>query len=171
MTQKFILGYFEDEHKLVDVAHKLHADGVNIYDIFTPFPVHGLDDLLNIKRTNLPWITLIAGTVGLVAAILFQVWTSYCDWPLNVGGKPFLSIPAFIPITFEITVLFGALATVAAFLYKGKLFPGKAVCIMDKRQTDDLFIIALERDNAAVELDKIKIFFMDNGASDVRFTE
>ncbi len=170
MSNKYLLGFFEDDHKLVEGAKTLKARGIKIADIFTPFPVHGLDELLDINRTNLPWVTLIAGTIGLVVAIGFQVWSSNNAWPINVGGKPFLSIPAFVPIAFEITVLFGALTTVAAFFCKSKLFPGKEVKLMHKNQTDDMFVLAVPYESGEYDFESVKKILLEKGAKKVEFS-
>ena len=106
MEKKFLIGIFDDEEVLVKGATTLVRKGYSIYDIYTPFPVHGLDDLLGIKRSRLPYVTFVMGAVGLIFSLIAQSYISSAVWPINVGGKPFISIPAFIPITFEITVLF-----------------------------------------------------------------
>lgn len=171
MSDKFILGLFTDEDKLVHAAQILKEKGIEIYDIFTPFPLHGLDDVLGIKRSKLPWVTFGAGLAGLILAMWFEVWTSATDWPINVGGKPLLSIPAFIPVAFEVTVLFGALATVFAFFYVGKLFPGKKVRLMDYRQTDDQFVLALARGTGEIDIIKMEKFFKEHGATEVKLID
>ena len=171
MNNKYILGIYSDEEKLVHTAQLLKKDGIKIYDIYTPFPLHGLDDALDITRSRLPLVTLVAGTCGLLLAMSFQVWTSAVDWPLHIGGKPLLSIPAFIPITFEITILLGALATVGAFFLKTNLFPGKEVRLMDHRQTDDQFIIALRRPDQSLEIEKISELLKHHGADHVKLVD
>ena len=118
MKKKLLLGVFEDEHKMIHASEKLFAKGVEIFDFYTPFPVHGLDDLLKIKRTRLPFITFIGGALGLSIALSFQYWVSVVHWQINVGGKAFNSLAAFIPVAFEFTVLFGAFITVFTFLFK-----------------------------------------------------
>lgn len=145
MSEEFIIGYFDDEEKLAHAGFKVKEENFRIHDVYTPFPVHGLDDLLGIKRSSLPYVTFAAGGVGLVLSMAFQIWTSAFDWPINVGGKPMLSIPAFIPVTFELMVLFGALTTVAAFFYRSKLFPGKDPVVLDRKQLDDQFLLVVKR--------------------------
>lgn len=171
MGRKFIIGIFSDEHKLVKAAAQLKKMSVDIHDIYTPFPLHGLDNSLNIKGTNLPWVTFIAGGIGLIISMAFQVWSSAIDWPLNVGGKPLLSIPAFIPVAFEITVLLGALTTVAAFLFRAKLFPGKEIVLQDYGQTDDKFIIAIERTNASFAEAQFSETLRDLGATEIKLID
>ena len=168
MEKKFLIGIFDDEEVLVKGATTLVRKGYSIYDIYTPFPVHGLDDLLAIKRSRLPYVTFVAGGLGLCFAMLAQSWISAVAWPINVGGKPFLSIPAFIPITFEITVLFGALITVAAFLAVSKLIPGQQAVLLDDRQTDDKFVLALDNSSDSLDIKTLEEELKSLGASEVK---
>ena len=155
MEQQYLLATFDDETDLVKVSHKLKNSQISIEDFYTPFPVHGLDDFLNITRSRLPYVTFVAGALGLTLAMLFQVWTSAVDWPINVGGKPMLSIPAFIPIAFELMVLFGALATVAAFFYIAKLYPTKTPKLFHPKQLDDKFLILIKIENNREKIEEI----------------
>jgi len=166
MKKDFVLATFECDEKLLHSTEKVVSKNIDIYDIYTPFPVHGLDEAMGIKRSFLPYITLLAGLAGLGIALGFQIWTSAIDWPTIIGGKPFISIPAFIPITFEITVLLGAHTTVLAFLATNQLFPGKTPFIIDPRQTEDLFIMAIEKDKANVE--DITALLKESGAIEVK---
>lgn len=147
--KKYIFGIYEDEEKLLNVGHTLKNQNISIIDFFTPFPVHGLDQIQGIERTKLPFVTFIAGGIGLALAIGFQVWTSAFDWPINVGGKPMLSIPAFIPVTFELMVLFGALISVFAFFVKSDLYPTKENIILNKFQLDNRFVVLVENSEIA----------------------
>lgn len=165
--RRFLLGVFKREDKLLHSAEALKNRNIPIYDIFTPFPVHGLDELLGIKRSRLPIVCFIAASIGLMVSLYFQYWTSAVDWPINVGGKPFNSFPAFVPVAFEITVLFGALFTVAAFLFRCKLFPGSDASLSHLRQTDDTFILVVEEADAGLDLNKVRSILIDNGADEV----
>jgi mono/diheme cytochrome c family protein len=102
---------FDNEHALLVAARKVRDSGYTKTDAYTPFPVHGIDEALGIKPTILPFIVLACGLTGLCTAILFQCWSNGIDYPYIISGKPFFSIPAFIPVTFETTVLFSAFAT------------------------------------------------------------
>lgn len=144
MSNRLLVAVFDDEHDLIEASHKLRKADIKIHDFYTPFPVHGLDDLLDIKRTRLPMVTFVAGGIGLTLAMGFQIWTSAFDWPINVGGKPMLSIPAFAPVAFEIMVLLGALCTVAAFFFVAKLYPSKEVIPLHVRQLDDKFLAVIK---------------------------
>lgn len=164
MKKDFILAIFDDEEKMIASAESVRSKQIDIYDFYTPFPVHGLDELLGIKRSILPYVTFLAGAAGLGFAIFLQVYTSAVDWPINVGGKPFLSGPAFIPIGFELTVLFAAHTTVGAFCALNKLFPGKKPVIFHENQTDHKFVLVIEKNNN--DISELKSIIGD-GAEDV----
>ena len=162
-----MLGIFEEEFKVLQVTKKLHENGVPIQDVYTPYPVHGLDNAMGIKRTRLPVVTFLMGFLGALLAISFQVWVFTSGWPLNIGGKPFLSLPAFIPITFEFMVLIAGLSTVGAFFIKQRLYPGVKPNLFDLGITDNRFVIALEKDNV-IDYEKVSHFLKEQGAIEVR---
>lgn len=116
-TDKGVAAIFDDEHQLLEAAKKVYASGYRKFETLSPFPIHGMDDAMGLKRSPVPWFTMIFGTIGCAFGVWFQWWTSAVSWPINVGGKPMFSLPAFIPIIFEITVLFGALCSVAGMLW------------------------------------------------------
>ena len=100
---------------------------------------------MGLRRSGLPFVCFIAGVTGGALALSFELWTSASSWALNVGGKPFASVPAFIPVTFELTVLSAALASAGAFFFRSRLFPGKNAAALP-RVTDDRFALVLELD-------------------------
>jgi hypothetical protein len=166
MKKDYIIATFMDDEKVMDATKKVVSKNINIFDIYTPFPVHGLDEAMGIKRSILPYVTLVAGLTGGIIAFAGMSYIFNISWPINIGGKPFMSIPSFIPITFEMTVLFGAHTTVAAFLALNKLFPGKQPVIIDPGQTEDKFIMAIDKDETNV--DDITALLKENGAVEVR---
>ena len=111
-----VLGFFDDPQSLIDAMNQVREANYESFDAFTPYPVHGLDAAQGLKRSPLPYVTFVAGATGFMLAVALQYWTSAVDWPLNVGGKPFYSWPAFVPIMFELTVLLAGLSTVAGML-------------------------------------------------------
>lgn len=163
-----LLGIFDDEECLIKAANSLVEHKIEIYDFYTPFPVHGLDELLKIKRSRLPYVTFMAALFGCFIAFSFQIWTSKYSWPINVGGKPFNSFMAFIPVGFEITVLLGALVTVGAFFYRCGLFPGKSEDLLDSAITNNKFVLAVEHRTTAVNLDLVTKLMEEAGALEVR---
>jgi ActD protein len=126
MTRRIDVAVFADEHVLVDAARACREQGLDIVDVLSPHPVHGIDEVAGIRRTRLPAVTLAAGATGFALGTWFQLWTSAKDWPVDIGGKPWNSMAAFLPVTFELTVLFAGLATVAALFLRSRLRPGRA---------------------------------------------
>lgn len=146
------IGYFGDEGAVLAATKAARAAGLEIVDVYTPYAVHGLDEAMGLAPSRLTYVCFAAGATGAGLALAFQIWVSTVSWPLNVGGKPFLSLPAFIPVTFELTVLAAALVSAAAFLARSRLFPGKKARVLP-RVTDDRFALVLEADAArATEL-------------------
>jgi hypothetical protein len=141
----FVIATFADGQTLLRAVRAARAENYRIFDAYTPFPVHGLDEAMGIRRTRLPWVTLVAGAFGLVFAAALQFYTSVWDWPLDVGGKPDESALAFVPVAFEITVLVAALSTLGAFLLRARLYPGKAQQPLAGGATEDVFALALRK--------------------------
>src|SRR5678816_2691070 len=139
MRAKVRVATFTQVDNLLRAVRKARRELFRVYDVFAPFPIHGLDEAMGIRRTKLPYVTLLAALTGLATAVTLQFYTNVLDWPLNVGGKPDNSTLAFIPISFELTVLFGGLATVAAFLLRAKLYPSRPVWLPAPGVTDDAF--------------------------------
>lgn len=171
MVREVVYASFSDDQALLKAAKALREQGHSLLDAYTPFPVHGLDEVLGEPRSRLPIVCFIAAAIGCVFSMWFQVWTSAQDWPINVGGKPFASIPAFIPVTFEVTVLFGGLLSVAAFFFRSRLFPGKRACTPDANVTSDGFWIAMERQAARVDFEALKVVLLGLGASQIQYQE
>jgi hypothetical protein len=143
-----VIATFISPEGLLKAVRKARREMLRVYDVYTPFPVHGLDEAMGIRRTRLPMVTLIAGLTGLSFALGFQFYANVLDWPLNVGGKPDNTTLAFIPISFELTVLFGGLATFAAFLLRTKLFPTKQPWLPAAGITDDTFAMVIRKPSA-----------------------
>ncbi len=171
MSRLRLIGVFSDQYKMVEAAHALKARGVEIIDIFTPFPVHGLDSILGIKRSRLPILCFFVAITAAVLATYFQVWSMDIDWPLNVGGKPFSSYPAFVPVTFEFMVLCSGLATVFAFFALSRLFPGKKAVILSPRVTDDQFVILANAARSQVDPKILIQMLKDRGATEADVKE
>ena len=111
-----VVGYFDNEDDLLEAAKKTKQAGYSQFDTISPFPIHGMDEAMGLKRSSVPWFTFFAGLAGCAFAVWFQWWTSAVDYPLNIAGKPFFSLPAFVPIIFEVTVLLAGLASFGAVL-------------------------------------------------------
>ena len=163
-----IYGHFTDELDLIEGIKELQAKGIAIEDVRTPFPVHGLDTLLKYRRSHLPKVAFFAGAVGGTLGLLFQIWVFTKGWPLNFGGKPFLSLPSFIPVTFELTVLFAAYIMGMAFLIRSSLGPGSQPDILDELVTEDHFQIILTSGNNQLSEEELSDALTAAGALDVK---
>lgn len=169
MSKQYITGYFEDEVNLKAAIKQLKEKSIPIKDVFTPFPVHGLEHVLGYRKSNLPKVAFWAGGLGALTALGFQSWIFAIDYPINFGGKPFIALPSFIPVTFELTVLFAAFSMVFAFLIRSGLGIGAKNKIWDERITDDRFLILLEPEDQ--NKDTYKAALEETGALGVKFRE
>lgn len=158
---------YEDENQLLDAARKVRDSGYSRTDAFTPFPVHGIDEALGIKPTVLPWFTLVAGATGTTVALVMQIYLNAVDYPYIISGKPFVSLPAFIPVAFELTVLFAAFTTVFAMLgLNGLPMFSNPVFTNPKfdRVTDDRFFLWVDSRDKYFNSDKVKNLLAETGA-------
>lgn len=160
-------GIFLDEHKTIKAATKVREMGFKKFDAITPYPVHGMEEACGIKRSGIPYVTFTAGCVGLLAALALVYYTSVIDWPINVGGRPMFSLPAFIPILFELTVLFAALSSVGALFYLCKM-PKVDPPVIDKDLTCHKFAIFIPEDDVGYNQDHIEKLFKELGANEVK---
>ena len=152
MSRRLFIAYFENEEDILGVTRTARQGGYEILDVYTPYAVHGLDRAMGLRPSRLPWICLGFALLGAAAKLWFQIWTSAFDWPVNVGGKPTASIPAFVPVTFEITVLFAGLGTVATFFLLSKLRPGKKPAFNFDRASNDRHILVLVESDAGFDV-------------------
>jgi len=163
-----VYGHFTDELDLLDAVKELQDKGIKIADVRTPFPVHGLDSVLRLKRSNLPKVAFISGAIGGTLGLLFQIWVYTVGWPLNIGGKPQIALPSYIPVTFELTILFAAVAMVIAFLVRSNLGPGQVPEILDEDVTDDHFQIILSGKDNQIAESELADALTATGALDVK---
>ncbi|MBX7147671.1 DUF3341 domain-containing protein [bacterium] len=165
--EKGILAVFNDQHQLLDAIKKVRAMGITKMDAFTPFPIHGIEDAMGLKRSWIPWATLVYGLTGATLAFTFETWTSAFDWPLNIGGKPFISWPAFIPITFEGGILIGGVLTVLTLFGVMKL-PCFSKPVLDVRLTNDHFGLMIEDADPKFNEDKLSNAFKECHVVDIK---
>ncbi|WP_332736042.1 DUF3341 domain-containing protein [Flavihumibacter sp.] len=164
--KKFVVGSFDDEAVLFPAVKKVRKAGYKIHDVYTPFPIHGLDQVMGLRDTSLHTAGFIYGITGTATALSFMGWVFTRDWPLNIGGKPNFPLPAFIPITFELTVLFSAVGMVLTFCYLCQLAPFVKKHHFHERATDDLFVMVLECTSRTNE-DDAKAFLASVGAKEI----
>ncbi|WP_215223184.1 DUF3341 domain-containing protein [Echinicola shivajiensis] len=164
----FILGIYEDEDVLKDAVTKVREGGVKIHEVFTPYPVHGLEDVLGYKRSKLPIAAFLFGMLGTCLALTMQILMMSVDWPMIIGGKDHAPLPDFIPVTFELTVLLASFGMVGVFMVSSNLKPWAQPRIFDLRSTDDKHVMAIDiANNANIEEAKIKELLQTSGASEV----
>ncbi|MEM1326085.1 MAG: DUF3341 domain-containing protein [Bacteroidota bacterium] len=167
-NKEILYGIYDDEEILLKAVKQAQADHRDIWDVYTPFPVHGLDPLLGLSESRLHIAGFVYGLIGTLTAFLFMTWVFTRDWPMIFGGKPYWSVPAFIPITFEVTVLFAAIGMVVSFYIVNGQGPGIQPPVLDDRITDDKFVIAFDADDiTADDRDDMTSFLEDTGASEV----
>jgi hypothetical protein len=165
-----IYGVYEDETTLMNAVSALKAEGVACVDAQTPFPVHGIDKLLNVPRTRLGICSFIYGATGLTLAIWMTWYMMIHDWPINIGGKPnfmyYLNMPAFVPVLFESTVFCAAHGMALTLLLRSKLLPGVTAPIPHHRITDDKFVLHIDVKDES-QLDRTSTLIRNSGASEV----
>src|SRR5436190_9763544 len=153
-----VMAQFDNPSQLVAAARETYAAGYRQINGYSPFPIEELTEAIGFRRTALPLIVLIGGIVGALGGFFMQYWIEVIDYPINVGGKPFNSWPAFIPITFEMTVLFAAFSAVLGMLILNKLpqpyhpvfnAPNFALA------TRDRFFLAVEANDAKFNHDEV----------------
>ena len=171
MTREYLVATFAEPGALVDAVTQIRAHGFKIYDVYTPCPVHGLDEAMGLRRSRLGYVAFAAGAAGLAAALAFQFYCAVFDWSLNVGGKPDNSTLAFIPITFEITILAAGLATAKAFLARSGLLPGVTATLAAPGVTDDTFAIALRWRASVFDTGEARRVLRESGAIQITQTE
>ena len=165
--KNFVLAIFEDEDVLIDAVKQVRNDGVKIKEVYTPYPIHGLDTALGYKMSRLPIAAFLFGMTGTILALTMMYYMMGFDWPMNIGGKNFVALPPFIPVTFEVTVLLSALGMVATFLIVSDLKPYKIPRMFDIRSTDDKMVMAIDLSENTKNKEEINQILQKSGASEV----
>lgn len=162
-----VLALYDNPDTLLAAAVRVREHGFTGADAFTPYPVHGLSEALGIRKSWVPYVTLVMGLTGAALGLLFQIWASAIDWPINIGGKPYVSLPAFVPIMFETGVLIGGTMTLAALLIACGL-PNFQAPILDRSLTDDRFALFIPDTASGWTEDRAIRMLQGTGAVDVR---
>jgi len=168
-TMKEVLfGLYNDDTELVDAVYKAKDAGLEIMDVYTPFPVHGLDDVLGLSESRIHQAGFIYGALGTLTALGVMTWVFTRDWPIIFGGKPYFSFPAFVPITFELTVLFAAVGMVVTFYVICGLGPFAEAKVLHDRITDDKFCLAFDTTSMSrIDAEKYAAFLDSTGAAEI----
>lgn len=167
---KYLVGVFDNEVVLLDAVRAVRKGGIRIHEVYSPFPVHGLDDALGYKRSRLPIAAFLFGLLGTSLALTMQIGMMTVDWPMIIGGKDYLPLPSFIPVTFELTVLLSAFGMVGTFFIASNLKPWGKPKLFDIRITDDKHIMAIDLSKNPLSVDVIRKSLKDSGASEVNET-
>ncbi len=172
MASKVIQAFYDDDDVLMHAVKKVKEAKHHIEEVYTPFPVHGLDKAMGLAPTRLAITAFMYGCVGLTVAITMMNFIMIEDWPQDIGGKPSFSyienMPAFVPIMFELTVFFAAHLMVITFYMRSKLWPFKKAENPDVRTTDDLFLMEIGIHGNEQEL---KELIAETGAVEINISE
>lgn len=169
-----VLAEFETAEGLMDAAERVRDAGFVHWDCYTPYPVHGLDPKMGIKATGLPWIVLAGGLTGCMTGILMQWWMNAIDYPFLISGKPLWSLPANVPIIFELTILFSAFGSFFGMLVMNGLprfYRPHFRSERFRRATDDRFFIGIEARDRSFDPTRNLEFLSSVGASFVEVIE
>lgn len=172
-----LLGYlveFADAHALLHACEQVRDAGYTRWDAHTPFPVHGLNDAMGLKPTRLPYFVFLCGVAGCATGLALQWWMNAFDYKFLIAGKPIWSVPANIPVIFELTVLFSAFGAFLGMLalnglprFHHPVFHGELI----GRVTTDRFVISLEAEDPLFDADKTREFALSLGGNTVEALE
>lgn len=169
-----VLGEYESAADIYHACEKVRDAGYKKWDACTPFPVHGLEHAMGLPASRLPWFVLLAGIIGGGGILVFIIWASVYDYPLNIGGKPTWSIPAFVPIVFECTVLLAALTAAFGMLAINRLPTFNHPLFNIKKfenVTDDRFFIIIEKTDPLFNIDSAEKLLRSTGAANTEIVE
>lgn len=159
MSKRLFVGVFESEQDTLAAIRASRKRGFKIVDVYAPYAVHGMEEAMGLAPSRLPWIVFALGVLGAGLKVWFEFWTTAVDWPLNVGGKPFNSLPAFVPVTFEVMVFFAAVGAVLSFFFVCRLFPGKRAVVPVAGVTDNRFAVVLEETDSRFQTAEVQKLF------------
>ena len=172
MSINTIYGIFDDEAALLSSVKEIRSSNIEIEEVFSPFPIHGLDKALDLKETRMGITAFIYGCLGLSLGALMIYYIMIVDWPQNIGGKPnwtfYHNMPSFVTVLFECTVLFSAHLMSITFLIRCGLFPGGTSDSPDKRTTDDKFLMVINVDG---DTSSVKEILTKTGATEINEKE
>jgi hypothetical protein len=163
----FLVGIFSDESEILHQVEEIRHKGVKITEVFTPYPIHGMEHALGYKRSWMPRAAFMFGALGTTCAITMQSLMMGFDWPMIFGGKPAISIPDFVPVTFEMTVLFAAFGMVGTFLISQNLKPHGVPKMFDRRATDDKFVMAIDLAKNSLTEEQIRLILSEMHAEEI----
>jgi hypothetical protein len=169
-----LIGQFDDVDSVIHAARQMRDSGFRRWDVHTPFPVHGMDQAMGIRPTILPWLVLGAGITGVVVGLGLQWYANAFDYPLFTSGKPLVSLPAWIPVIFELAVLLSALTAVFGMLFLNRLphlYNPLFKVRRFRRVTNDKFFVVIDAADALFDREKTEQMLVELGATAVEWVE
>ena len=172
MNNNIVYAIYDDDDILLSSVKLMKEKDLKIKEVYSPFPVHGLDHILGLKETRMAITAFIYGCIGLTfgSILIYYIMISgeYKSWPMNIGGKPnftfFKNLPSFVPVLFELTVMFAGHLMALTYFYRCKLFPGNQDRSPDPRTTDDKFLVEIECEN----FKELETFLKKTGAIEIK---
>ncbi len=165
-----ILAEFRNPKELIDAAKVINDNGYRNYDTFSPFPIHGMDRAMSLKKSKLGWIVAGHGLAGLTGAFAMIYYMMVYDYPLNISGKSLMNIPAWIPVIFELTVLLSAFGAVFGMFFLNGL-PKLNHPLFNsenfKKATDDGFFVCIETEDPQFDDEKVHQLLSGVGATNI----
>jgi hypothetical protein len=165
-----VLAEFSNPAKLIHAAKLVNRAGYKNFDAYSPFPIHGMDQAMGLKESRLGYIVLLHAILGFAGAVALQVWTSSIAYPIIISGKPFMNLPAFVPVTFELTVLLSAFGAVFGMFFMNNM-PGHHNPLFGSQRfekaTDDGFFICVEATDDFFDEEKTRQMLLDAGATHI----
>ncbi len=156
MTERVLLATFDHEDDLLGATDAARRFGLRILDAFTPYAVHGLDRAMGLKPSRLTWVCFLCGMTGALGMLWFEHWAASVWWPIDVGGKPWNSLPSDVPVAFEAAVLLAGFGSVFALFAVSRLFPGKRSKSIAPGITDDRFVLVIDETDASFDLPSVQ---------------
>jgi hypothetical protein len=170
--KEVLYGLYNDETELIKAVHQAKHEHHEIMDVYSPFPIHGMEKHLDLEESRLHIVGFIFGLIGAVIGFTAMTWIFTDDWPIVYGGKPFFTLPAMIPIIFEMTVLFAGISMTVVFFIVCGLGFGVSNPVLDDRITDDKFCLAfLTNGKTSTEVSELKKFLKKSGAAEIHSKE
>ena len=170
-----VMAEFDDPTSLVEATRRTYDAGYRVFDSYSPFPIHETFEAMHIEDRRVPLIVLGGGLTGLCAGLGLQVWVSAFAYPLNIGGRPYLSWPMFVPVTFELTILFASLAAVfGMFMLNGLPMPYHPVFNVARfveHASQDKFFLAIEATDPKFSHEATRTFLQGLGAREINDVE
>jgi hypothetical protein len=168
MSDRLLLATFDHEDDVLGATRAAREQGYTIRDVYAPYAIHGIDRAMGLRPTRLTWVCFILGMIGALGMFWFQHWTAAIAWPIDVGGKPWNSLPSDVPVAFETMILLAGLGTVFALLVVSRLYPGKTSLPPIPQVTNDRFVLVLDELDASYEIGQVRQLLADY---DVKYLE